>query len=87
MRPSAIFLYPSRGLGSCCSGCAQTGGSCGDAAPVRVPGDQAFPVGFGQTDMTTAAADTTEAWAVPLAIGAISILAGFGLAYVIAGRK
>jgi hypothetical protein len=75
----------------CCAECAQTGGSCSDSTPtVRpIPGDQSFPVGFGRGvgQSATAIADTAEAWAVPLTVGLISVAAGFGLAYVIAGRR
>lgn len=63
-------------------------------APPSIPGSTSFPVGFGQTDdssSTTSSASSTlstagaalSGWGVPLTVGAISIAAGFGLAYVI----
>jgi hypothetical protein len=59
--------------------------------PQGVPGRSAFPVGFGQastaSNTATIAASAVSGWAVPLAVGAISLAAGFGLAYVISGRK
>jgi hypothetical protein len=41
--------------------------------------------GLGQS--TTTIADYGTAWAIPLTVGLISVAAGFGLAYVLAGRK
>jgi hypothetical protein len=59
-------------------------------AQPSIPGSTSFPVGFGQaaTATTTASTigDALSGWGVPLAVGAISIAAGFGLAYVITNR-
>jgi hypothetical protein len=73
---------------ACCSECAESGGSCGSKSTAFLPGqNSSFPVGFGQTPTTTIVQNAATAWAVPLTIGAIALVAGFGLAYVIAGNK
>jgi hypothetical protein len=68
------------------------------SAPPSIPGSTSFPVGFGRvavrgvgqtaTPTTTASTigDALAGWGVPLAVGVISIAAGFGLAYVISNR-
>jgi hypothetical protein len=85
---------------SCASGGPCTGcGSEGVAMPPcstpkatpSIPGSTSFPVGFGQSSSapvttTSVPVAMVTAWAVPLVIGAISIAAGFGLAYAINHR-
>lgn len=62
-------------------------------APPSIPGSTSFPVGFGRgvgqattTSTASTIGDALSGWGVPLAVGAISIAAGFGLAYVISNR-
>ena len=60
-------------------------------APPSIPGSTSFPVGFGQAAPTgpstvSTIGDALSGWGVPLAVGVISIAAGFGLAYVISNR-
>ena len=70
-----------------CSGCPK--------ATPSIPGSTSFPVGFGRglgQAVTTGAStvstvgDALAGWGVPLAVGAVSIVAGFGLAYVLSNR-
>jgi hypothetical protein len=86
LRAGEVLAVPTkwapRGLGSCCASCEEHGTTCRGAP---IPGQTAFPVGFGQTGTT--AVDAVSAWAVPLTIGAISLAAGFGLAYVLTKGK
>jgi len=83
--------------GPCESEC--TGSSCAVQMPdcsapqnaPSIPGSTSFPVGFGQTAPTGASTastigDALSGWGVPLAVGAISICAGFGLAYVLTNK-
>jgi len=83
--------------GGPCTGCEGQG--CGVKMPPcsasqatpSIPGSTSFPVGFGQTAPTAPSTvstigDALSGWGVPLAVGAISIAAGFGLAYVISNR-
>jgi hypothetical protein len=90
------------GKKTCCRGCASGGsceGTCPSKtqppcsepkAPPSVPGSTSFPVGFGQTSppavTTSTVASAISGWVVPLAVGAVSIAAGFGLAYVISHK-
>jgi hypothetical protein len=68
----------------CCDDCAETGGSCGGKSAQFLPGqNSSFPVGFGQASTGTIAEDAVTGWAVPLTVGAVALLAGFGLAYVL----
>lgn len=68
----------------CCDDCAETGGTCGKMSQAILPGqNSAFPVGFGQASTATIAQDAVTGWAVPLTVGAVALLAGFGLAYVL----
>lgn len=88
------------GAGACCGSCA-AGGPCETdcvkqpicsvpSATPSIPGSTSFPVGFGQTAPAASTASTVgdalAGWGVPLAIGVISIAAGFGLAYAISNR-
>lgn len=59
-------------------------------APPSLPGSTSFPVGFGQTPSApstlSTVGDALSGWGVPIAIGVISLAAGFGLAFVISNR-
>jgi len=79
----AVQAAPAARGKPCCDDCARKGTRC------CKPGKSATPVGFGQTPplvTTSTAASVLQGWGVPLAIGAISLAAGFGLAYVIRNR-
>lgn len=79
--------------GSCEGSCpSNTQPPCSEPkAPPSIPGSTSFPVGFGQDASPPAVTTSTVAsaisgWGVPLAVGAVSIAAGFGLAYVISHK-